>query len=216
MWLLRIHEYANEVGLSRIDIAKMLSVLIKKFLNKDLSSNDIINIPDRFYILRVLGTNEVMGFISILVRDGKIGNLVILPKWRRKGLAKFLIKWCEKIIKDNGGGATYAYIKPNNKPSINLFKSMGYMLIKYYDLKKGRYVIKAFKEFNMSISRLWFLVDHFDNVVRKIKTIVRTTKDLDFDADNPIDATRIDLSRYRWILDFDDYFRFVKFELVVV
>lgn len=55
-------------------------------------------------------------------------NIFVLPKWRRKGVAKAFITEALKHLKKNGKTIATLSVDGDNKPAINLYKSLGYRM----------------------------------------------------------------------------------------
>lgn len=55
-------------------------------------------------------------------------NIFVLPKWRRKGVAKAFITEALKHLKNNGKTMATLCVYGDNKPAINLYRSLGYRM----------------------------------------------------------------------------------------
>jgi len=82
--------------------------------------------PDFF-----LGAYEGDRLVGVVVltsdgRKGWINRLAVDPNFRRKGVAKTLIKESEKILRKHGLRIFCALIEDYNKSSMQLFKKCGY------------------------------------------------------------------------------------------
>ncbi len=59
-------------------------------------------------------------------RRGWINRLAVRPDYRRKGVAKALIREAESHLKGRGAVVVAALVHEDNTPSLSLFSSMGY------------------------------------------------------------------------------------------
>jgi len=66
----------------------------------------------------VLGTQDS--------RKGWINRLVVHPGYRRRGLARRLVRTCEKGLRSQGIRMFAALIEPANKTAAAVFQSLGY------------------------------------------------------------------------------------------
>ena len=66
----------------------------------------------------VLGTQDS--------RKGWINRLAVRPGYRRRGLARRLVRTCEKGLRSQGIRMFAALIEPANKTSAAVFRSLGY------------------------------------------------------------------------------------------
>ena len=82
--------------------------------------------PDFF--LGVFGNDKLVGtvIISCDARKGWINRLAVDPEYRKRGIATFLIKESEKILRKRGIRIFCALIENYNKASKALFKKCGY------------------------------------------------------------------------------------------
>lgn len=55
-------------------------------------------------------------------------NIFVLPEWRRKGVAKAFITEALKYLKEKGKNMATLCTDGDNKPAINLYKSLGYRM----------------------------------------------------------------------------------------
>jgi N-acetylglutamate synthase len=79
----------------------------------------------------VLGTQDT--------RKGWINRLAVHPDYRGRGLAKRLVKACERVLRSEGLEMFAALIEPENEASAGLFRSLGYeVLPMLYARKKKR------------------------------------------------------------------------------
>jgi len=75
--------------------------------------------------------DRMVGFILATFdsRKGWINRLCVLPEYRDgRGIALNLIKRAESFLGDLGTGIVAVFIEEHNRPSINLFRRMGYEL----------------------------------------------------------------------------------------
>jgi len=67
----------------------------------------------------VLGTHDA--------RKGWINRLAVLPEYQRRGVAADLIRAAEAALRDEGIDIVAALVEPDNLPSAELFRRMGYL-----------------------------------------------------------------------------------------
>lgn len=69
----------------------------------------------------------LLGFISQdNPQDAYIHLLCIIPQYRMKGLAKFLVGEFMDIVSEKGCSKVYLITSPQNKKAINFYQSMGF------------------------------------------------------------------------------------------
>lgn len=59
-------------------------------------------------------------------RKGWINRLAVHPEYRRRGLARRLVRTCERGLRSQGIRMFAALIEPSNKRSAAVFRSLGY------------------------------------------------------------------------------------------
>ncbi|GFZ32221.1 hypothetical protein CSC2_27470 [Clostridium zeae] len=75
--------------------------------------------------------NEFLGGVMTYVIEEERSateNIFVLPEWRRKGVAKAFITEALKYLKENGKTMATLCADGDNKPAINLYKSLGYRM----------------------------------------------------------------------------------------
>jgi N-acetylglutamate synthase len=83
------------------------------------SSNRYLGAFDRDQLVgAVLGTQDS--------RKGWINRLAVHPAYRRRGLARRLVRTCERGLRSQGIRMFAALIEPANEASAALFRSLGY------------------------------------------------------------------------------------------
>ena len=83
---------------------------------------------DSDFFLGACEGDRLVGVV-VLTSDGRkgwINRLAVDPNFRRKGVAKTLIKESEKILRKHGLRIFCALIEDYNKSSMQLFKKCGY------------------------------------------------------------------------------------------
>jgi len=78
--------------------------------------------------LKALIKGRIAGFVVGLIRnsDGEIYTVNIMRKFRRRDIATTLIQALERSFSERGCKIVVAEISPDNKPSRELFKRLGY------------------------------------------------------------------------------------------
>lgn len=75
--------------------------------------------------------NEFLGGVmTYLITEERSAteNIFVLPEWRRKGIAKAFITEALKYLKKNGKTMATLCTDGDNKPAIDLYKSLGYRM----------------------------------------------------------------------------------------
>jgi ribosomal protein S18 acetylase RimI-like enzyme len=75
--------------------------------------------------------NEFLGGVNtFLITEERSAteNIFVLPEWRRRGVAKAFITEALKYLKENGKTMATLCADGDNKPAINLYKSLGYRM----------------------------------------------------------------------------------------
>jgi N-acetylglutamate synthase-like GNAT family acetyltransferase len=118
----RINE-VPEVPVERV--AERISELIRLHgdgFTNGLDARGVIESPQRFYVLHVYPTNEIVGCIAVHMREGEISSLVVDRRFRRLGIARRLL---ERVL-ILGVQNPHAYIRIGNDASLQLFQSFGF------------------------------------------------------------------------------------------
>lgn len=76
------------------------------------------------------GDKFLGGVMTYLIGEGRSAteNIFVLPEWRRKGVAKTFITEALKYLKEKGKSIATLCAYGDNKPAINLYKSLGYRM----------------------------------------------------------------------------------------
>jgi ribosomal protein S18 acetylase RimI-like enzyme len=76
------------------------------------------------------GDKFLGGVMTYLIGEGRSAteNIFVLPEWRRKGVAKAFITEALKYLKEKGKSIATLCAYGDNKPAINLYKSLGYKM----------------------------------------------------------------------------------------
>ena len=101
-----------------------LGLLINSNFNKLFDLDAIIN-SDYDYLYGYY-EDKLLGFIHLnkLYENMDIVNIVVDPKYRRQGIAKKLVDYALKLIKDSE--FININVMADNKNAINLYKSFGF------------------------------------------------------------------------------------------
>ena len=76
------------------------------------------------------GDEFLGGVMTFLITEERSAteNIFVLPEWRRKGVAKAFITEALKYLKEKGKTMATLCTDGDNKPAINLYKSLGYRM----------------------------------------------------------------------------------------
>jgi ribosomal protein S18 acetylase RimI-like enzyme len=102
-------------------IAELLARHGDGFTN-GLDARGVVESPQRFYVLHVYPTNEIVGCIAVHTREGEISSLCVDRRFRRLGIARRLL---ERVL-ILGVQNLHAYIRIGNDASLQLFQSFGF------------------------------------------------------------------------------------------
>ncbi len=92
----------------------------------DDSINDsFANSSNRFYIAELDGVIAGYVGLSVIIDEGYILNVAVLPDYRRKGIAKALINHIISIYKEKLAFLTLE-VRPSNTAAIRLYESFGF------------------------------------------------------------------------------------------
>lgn len=69
----------------------------------------------------VLGTHDM--------RKGWINRLAVHPDYRQRGIARRLVRACERALRKEGVEMFAALVEPENRTSENVFRKLGYDLV---------------------------------------------------------------------------------------
>jgi ribosomal protein S18 acetylase RimI-like enzyme len=80
------------------------------------------------FFLGAFSANRLVGtvFLSSDLRKGWINRLAVDPDYRRRGVAKALIKESERTLRDHGLRIFCSLIEDHNRSSKELFRKCGY------------------------------------------------------------------------------------------
>jgi ribosomal protein S18 acetylase RimI-like enzyme len=102
-------------------IAELISRHGEGFTN-GLDARSVIEAPQRFYVLHVYPTNEIVGCIAVHMRDGEISSAVVDRRFRRLGIARRLNEHVLGLNVPN----LHAYVRIGNEPSLRMLQSIGF------------------------------------------------------------------------------------------
>lgn len=97
-----------------------------------------------------------------------IADVVTKPSYRRMGLASKLLKEAYADITKNSNKGVYLFVKYDNHAAINLYKKLGFRVIKYYGsgdkkyiiMGKGNADINQFKDMNFATESYSYAVQN--------------------------------------------------------
>lgn len=94
----------------------------------------LVNNPAEWFSVAAFAENQLVGWVNFMQEPEKplnwyLGDLAVIPEFRRKGIAKRMVKTGIDMIssKASGGERICAYIEKDNKPSLSLFASLSFM-----------------------------------------------------------------------------------------
>ncbi len=120
MRLQRIREYRT---------AKRVARGVNHYNHVHIGARQVLRRPH--YTIQVNGRRA--GWIGCLGRGKgtyEVAHLSVLPKYRRHGLAESAVWRVLRIIRASGGRYAYARIKRYNRPSMGLFRKLGFRKIR--------------------------------------------------------------------------------------
>jgi len=108
------------------DILQIENTLEHAILSEENICTDILNNTYNFFVITYDGF--IAGYIvfSNCIDHTDLISVAIKPLYRRLGLAKELIKYMEKLCKENDIYPVLLEVRKNNIPAINLYESLGY------------------------------------------------------------------------------------------
>lgn len=129
----RVTRIGEVSGMSTREVAERVSRLIDAhgdgMVNR-LSADEVIQLPERFYVLTVARPNgvgrEIVGCVALRVRDGLVCHLTVDRRYRRLGVAKALLQHVVEEARRCGLRSVYAYVKRSNAASIALNLALGF------------------------------------------------------------------------------------------
>lgn len=98
-----------------------------------------------------LDENVAVGSVMLSSRGpkGKVVSIGVRPDWRKKGVAKDLMKVAEDWFVDSGAAEVDLEVGISNREALNMYAGLGYEVVKvlkdYYHGKEDAYLMR--KEF---------------------------------------------------------------------
>jgi len=133
----RICRITEVCGLNHHQVADRISYLLRHHgdgLVRVLSPDEVISCSPRFYVFtvrsEVSGEPHILGAIAVNVRTGEICHLVVDRRYRRLGIARLLVNRVLEVLRLSSGVRPFCYIRSANGASIELFKSMGFRVVR--------------------------------------------------------------------------------------
>jgi len=74
---------------------------------------------------------RIVGYIFARVEYGNIGHIITIavdPEYRRMGIGEKLMRAVLNILKELGCVSVYLEVRVSNKPAINLYKKLGFVV----------------------------------------------------------------------------------------
>lgn len=92
----------------------------------------------KYIVARDLSTNTVVGFIGIwiIVGEGDITNIAVLPEYRRNKIASNLVEKLLEVCNENNCSVINLEVRSSNIAAQNLYQSFGFKKI---GLRKAYY-----------------------------------------------------------------------------
>ena len=108
---------------------------------------------------------EAVGFVRVSTRHEDavfwIEEIFVLPKFRRKGIARKLVEAAENEVIKLGERSLYLFVLPQDKDAISFWKSMGYTTLNSIELVKDIQLVRRGKRV-LTIELLGEKFDIFD------------------------------------------------------
>lgn len=149
----RIKSFNGE-GFKGADIAKEISKLMKLIFDVNKAWDDVFYTDDRYYFVLDMDNKEPVGFLSFDRINGRILELGIRAKYRRKGIAKELIR----LAVETSEKRPFVYIHKDNKKALRFFAKTGFKNV-LQDENKYLYVCRLRKPYS------WESLEGFENRV---------------------------------------------------
>lgn len=128
----------NLIKLSESDIGVILEV--QKGFSDGYSENQIKSAfsSGRFHVFLAQENGENAGFIcfSVAMDESDIETVFVKSEFRRRGIAKSLIKKAESFLLDLAVKKVFLEVRENNIPAKSLYQDLGYNKI---SVRKGYY-----------------------------------------------------------------------------
>ena len=118
------------------DVARRISELLREHGEgyvREMSADEIIQAPERFYVFVVREHNDdswhILGAIAVRIRTGEICHLVVDRRYRRLGIGRRLLRYALDELRDHNAQRAIAYVRHGNEASLSLFKSCGFRVV---------------------------------------------------------------------------------------
>lgn len=118
------HDLAKKIALAQWDRPELF-VGIRYSLYTDKTENDCFN------VIAQNETGEVIGRLYCIQNDSNrklwyYGDLFVIPKYRRRHIAEKMVSAAIEALKDRGCETIHVYVEPENTPSLNLHRKLGF------------------------------------------------------------------------------------------
>ena len=114
----------------------------------DLETQKILRSKD--IVIMAYEDENPIGFIRISTRNEDsvfwIEEIFVKSEFRRRGVARMLVKAAEKEVIKRGEVSLYLYVLPQDKVAISFWRAMGYTILNSIELVKDLKPIKRDKE----------------------------------------------------------------------
>ena len=122
-------------GLPDYEVAKQIARLINVYNGLSLKRRSVDIIESRInYVVETHGKFVIgaVGIERVSFTFSEIKHLVVRPEWRRKGIGGFVVKRALQLVENP---LAYCTIRADNKASIKLFESLGFVRADQYGTK---------------------------------------------------------------------------------
>lgn len=110
------------------DLADLESIAFSRPWSYDALAEELQNPLAVFYVAEDVEAESAVGYLGMhhILDEGYITNVVVHPAWRRKGLARCLLREAEQYAKKNKLQRITLEVRASNKPAIVLYEGFGF------------------------------------------------------------------------------------------
>ena len=110
------------------DLADLESIAFSRPWSYDALAEELQNPLAVFYVAEDVEAESAVGYLGMhhILDEGYITNVVVHPAWRRKGLARCLLREAEQYAKKNKLQRITLEVRASNKLAIVLYEGFGF------------------------------------------------------------------------------------------